>query len=498
MNLYDDTIAAISTPTGEGGIGIVRISGKKAIEIGERIFVSPKEKNISSMPSFTMRYGYIKTPRRHKGEPAQGERDIADEVILSLMREPYTYTREDIVEINCHGGAIPLRKILNIVLNEGARLAEPGEFTMRAFINGRIDLTRAEAVIDVIKAKTDESFRLAAVQMSGGLSQRIEALKEEIINICAHVEACIDFPEEEIEPSTQSELTSRTEALVKRLQSLSNTYERGRLFREGLSVAIVGRPNAGKSSLLNALLEKERAIVTNIPGTTRDTIEEYLDIKGFPVKIIDTAGIGEVRDLAEKEGVRRSLQAIEGADIILALFDGSLPLTGNDIEVIQKTSDRKTIYVINKSDAGIVIKETELLGILGESLQVRQDEAKSDNPVNGAEDCKPEYSNYVTILNISAKTGEGLEKLKESLVEHVESGNEAREGIIITRARHKTSIDGAANALKRALELFESDRPLEIVSIELREALERLGEIAGAVTTDEILGRIFNEFCIGK
>ncbi|MCG2814089.1 MAG: tRNA uridine-5-carboxymethylaminomethyl(34) synthesis GTPase MnmE, partial [Thermodesulfovibrionales bacterium] len=337
----DDTIAAISTPPGEGGIGIVRLTGKDAIKIADRLFHSSKGKTLFDSASHRIIHGFIK-------DSSTGE--TVDEVLVSVMRSPNTYTREDIVEINCHGGMSPLREALELAVKHGARLAEPGEFTKRAFLNGRIDLSEAEAVLDLIRAKTDESRRIALEQLRGRLSEKILNLREQLTKICVFIEACIDFPEEEIELASRKEIVESAETILKELASLLKSYDEGRFFREGLAAAIVGRPNVGKSSLLNALLQKDRAIVTDTPGTTRDTIEEYLNINGLPLRIIDTAGIRESHDMAEKEGVRRSIRAMEVADLVMAVIDGSEPLKDEDIEVLGKTKGKNTIIVINKSD----------------------------------------------------------------------------------------------------------------------------------------------------
>jgi tRNA modification GTPase len=310
----DDTIAAISTPLGEGGIGIVRLSGKDSLQTAEKIFSSPKNKSLNDSKSHRVVYGYIKDPSTGKE---------IDEVLVTIMRSPCSYTKEDVVEINCHGGMIPLRKTLELVLKEGARLAEPGEFTKRAFINGRIDLSQAEAVLDLIRSKTDESRRIAIEQLQGGLSEKITALRDRLTEVCAHVEAYIDFPEDEIETASTKAVLESMKDIGRELHALLKTYDEARFFREGLSTAIVGSPNVGKSSLLNALLKKDRAIVTEYPGTTRDIIEEYLNINGLPLRIMDTAGIRDVQDIAEKEGVKRSLLSIENADIVIAMFDCS-------------------------------------------------------------------------------------------------------------------------------------------------------------------------------
>ena len=464
----DDTIAAISTPLGEGGIGIVRLSGKDAFKIADRLFHSPKGKKISDTPSHRIIYGFVKDPSTN---------DTVDEVLVSVMRSPNTYTREDIVEINCHGGMLPLRKVLELVIREGARLADPGEFTKRAFLNGRLDLSEAEAVIDLIRAKTDEAGRIALEQLKGRLSVKILKLREALTQICTFVEAYIDFPEEEIEISSKKEMMESAGSILAELESLLKTYEEGRFFREGLGAAIVGRPNVGKSSLLNALLQKDRAIVTNMPGTTRDIIEEYLNINGLPLRIIDTAGIRESHDMAEREGVKRSLKAIEDADLVIAVVDGSEPLKNEDFEVLGKIKGKNAIIAINKSDL-ISPKERES---------------------RRAEVASALFSYASQIISISALKEDGLEELKDTIFSScVKNWKEQKEGIIITNLRHKIAIQAAYDSLGNALKSMETNQPVEITAIDLREALDRIGEIVGAVTTDDILNRIFSDFCIGK
>ncbi|MDA8169070.1 MAG: tRNA uridine-5-carboxymethylaminomethyl(34) synthesis GTPase MnmE [Nitrospiraceae bacterium] len=460
----NDTIAAISTPPGEGGIAIVRLSGPKALYIADGIFSSSvkdgkKRKRPSAAKSHRMLYGFI-------ADPATGEQ--VDEVLLSVMRAPNTYTREDMIEINCHGGGIPARKTLELVLNGGARLAEPGEFTKRAFLNGRIDLSQAEAVLELIQAKSAQAEKLALEQLSGGLSGKINAVRDGLADICAHMEAYLDFPEEGIEEKTEGQLKAGIEQARENLLALSRTYEEGRLIREGLKTAIAGRANVGKSSLLNALLGQERAIVTPLPGTTRDVISEYINIGGFALRIMDTAGIRRTEDIAEMEGVRRSRQAIEGADLVICVLDGSARLTDEDREVLEAAEGKKRIVAVNKADLPRAWRPGE------------------------SGDC----------ISVSAKTGAGLEALKErireSFTSRAKDPAEAAPGAIITSLRHKTALERAAQALERGGGALSDGMPLEVVSIELRDALDALGEITGMVTTEDILRKIFDEFCIGK
>ncbi len=468
--MLDDTIAAISTPLGEGGIGIVRLSGKDTLPIAEKLFSSPKGKRLQESESHTLTYGFIKNPSAGT---------TIDEVLVSVMKAPNSYTKEDVVEINCHGGTLAVRKVLELVLQHGARLAEPGEFTKRAFLNGRIDLSQAEAVMDLITAKTGEAAKIALEQLSGGLSEKITGLRDRMTSVCAHVEAYIDFPEEEIAPASLDRILGEIQDIRDGLVELSKSFEEGRFFREGLKVAIVGRPNVGKSSLLNALLNRDRAIVTETAGTTRDVIEEYLNIQGLPVRIMDTAGIREAHEMAEKEGVVRSLRAMDDADVVIAVLDGSVPMNAEDKAVLEKVTDKKAIVAINKSDlpAAQPYLETALRAYAGDAA------------------------------NISAKTGSGLDSLKDKVLRLAmtrtgkpQPGSPFDEspGVIVTNIRHKMAIDSAVDALNRGAGALSTKMPLEIVAVEMRDALDRLGEIVGSVTTEDILNRIFSEFCIGK
>ncbi len=459
MNSPDDTIAAISTPTGEGGIGIVRLSGRDAVRIADRIFSSPKSRKLEGSRSHTVNYGFLV-------DPAGGRR--IDEVLATVMRAPKTYTMEDVVEFNCHGGMLPLREALHLLLREGARLAEPGEFTKRAFLNGRIDLSQAEAVIDLIKAKTDRAERLALQQLEGGLSRRITGLRDRITDTCVHVEACIDFPEDEPELTIKDEIIGSMRAIGTELKELSKGYDEGRFFREGVSAAIIGKPNVGKSSLLNALLEKDRAIVTDMPGTTRDVVEDLLNINGLPLRIMDTAGIRDACNLAEMEGVKRSLKALEGADIVIAVVDAGSPLDEADRELLDKVRHKRAVVLANKCD------------------------------IEAADFSLPDMG--INCIRASALTGEGLDALKNRIYSLcISSGaSQDTEDLMITNERHKQSLDRALASLRDAGESLERSDPLEVTAISLREALDALGAIVGLITTEDILNRIFSEFCIGK
>lgn len=454
-----DTIAAISTPLGEGGIGIIRVSGTGAINIVSKIFFSSKGINLMEVKTHTIHYGFIVDPETD---------DKVDEVLVSVMRAPNTYTREDVVEINCHGGYITLKRILDIVISKGARIAEPGEFTKRAFLRGRIDLSQAESVIDLIRAKTEEAQKIALEHLSGKLSFKINSLRDSLTRVCAHVEAYIDFPEEDIDGLTEKEFEKEIIRIIEETEKLIEGYEEGKIYREGLKVAIVGKPNVGKSSLLNALSMKDRAIVTEIPGTTRDIIEEYINIKGLPLKIIDTAGIRESHDLVESEGIRRTLKAVEEAELVLLLLDISREVDSLDGEIIDRIGNKKMIVVLNKKD------------IKSEFFKI------------------PEQIKDKPKVEISALTGEGIEELKEVIFNTAISGKYIKEGLVVTKLRHKVALENAYRALKNSLESFKGGEPLEITAMFLREGLSYLGQIVGVVTNDEILNLIFSEFCIGK
>jgi tRNA modification GTPase len=451
----NDTIAAISTPLGHSGIGIVRVSGKDAIKIVEKIFVSPKKKPLSQIPSHRIIYGHI----------INSKKEIIDEVLVSVMRAPYTYTREDVVEINCHGGPVPLRRTLELVLETGARLAEPGEFTRRAFINGRIDLTQAEAVLDVINSLTEQSQRAAIEQLGGGLSRRIKEIRERLIDLTAFVEAHIDFPEEDIEPPSLEDMRKKASDIQHSLKSLIESFQYGAILREGLKTAIIGRPNVGKSSLLNALLEQDRAIVTEVPGTTRDVIEEYLNIQGIPVRIMDTAGIREVKSIAEKEGVKRSLKAMREADLVLIILDGNRNLHNTDRELIEKSNPDNTILVINKID-------------LPQKIRL-------------------EKTGY-HIVRISALKKTGLDELKDKIVELTLKGKSLNGMGIVTNIRHVRALKKAHASIQSFIKGINNKVYPEFLSIELRDALDAVGEILGTTTPEDILNKIFSEFCIGK
>ena len=460
MHSIEDTIAAISTPVGQGGIGIVRLTGPRAASIADSVFRSPSRKRLLSAPSRRSIYGQIYDPADNR---------IVDEVLAVVMRAPNSYTREDVVEISSHGGLVSVRNILEIVVRQGARPADPGEFTKRAFLNGRLSLDQAEAVLDIISARTSESMRIAGEQLRGDLTRKLADIRSWLIDISAYVEAYLDFPEDEIEHAPKETIRKRLTETVAEINRLSSTFDEARFFREGLAVAIVGRPNVGKSSLLNTMLQKDRAIVTDLPGTTRDLIEDFLNINGLPVRITDTAGIRNSKEVIEQEGIRRSVQAINHADFIVAMFDGSEPLCQEDLDLLQVIRGKNAVAIISKADLPRAIT---LDRIAAEGMP---------------------------LLRLSTVTGEGVEELKQSIfASHLCGWKEEREGVVVTNIRHKTALDSAAGSLEKAALLLAQREPLELFSIEMRSALDMIGEITGTITTDDILDRIFSSFCIGK
>ena len=477
----NDTIVAISTPVGEGGIGIVRLSGPKALSIADRIFVSKNGAKPSQFKSFTTHYGYIKqftvhrSPFTDKKVADNGQRTtdngIIDEVILTVMRAPKTYTKEDIVEVNCHSGIVPLRKTLDLTLMLGARLAEPGEFTKRAFLNGRIDLTQAEAVLDIVKAKTEASLRAALFQLEGRLSQKIRRIRDDILQILAHIEVSLDFPEEDIEILTRDDLLNRANEIVTELRQLLDTASKGIVLREGVSAVICGRRNVGKSSLLNALLKQERAIVSPVAGTTRDSIEERVDIEGIPLRLIDTAGIIETGDLVEKEGVVRSYNYIGCADLILLVLDNSEPLLDQDKAIIEEIRNKAAIIVINKIDLPREIDPAQVKKALADKR----------------------------IVYTSATEETGLHSLEKAIAEMFWQGKvTSSDGALITNVRHKDTLRRVLESMERSIQLIKKNYSPEFIAPDMRKAKDSLGEIVGGALTEDLLEKIFSEFCIGK
>ncbi len=450
---FQDTIAAISTPLGEGGIGIVRISGPRALEIADKLFKGKAKPSLS--PTYTVHYGHIV----HQGE-------TLDEVIITVMRQPKSYTREDVVEINCHGGIVPLRKVLEAVLNSGARMAKPGEFTLRAFLNGRIDLAQAEAVLDIIRAKSELSLKIASSQLAGNLSRSIRGIEENLLHLIASLEASLDFPEEEIEIVSQPEILNGIKDIRAAIASLLKKESTGRVIREGALVSIVGKPNVGKSTLLNQLLGKERAIVTEVPGTTRDALEEWISLEGVPFRLVDTAGIREVKETVEKEGVKRSEEYLESADIVLLVLDISRPLNEEDKRILEKSKDKNRLLVINKID-----------------LQRKWDPSI----------LPPEK------VEISALQGKGIEELQKKMRGKILQGEILQsEGILVTNLRHIELLKNALSQIEKAEEAANSGLSGEFISRDLQKALSSLKSILGEEVGEEVLDNIFSRFCIGK
>lgn len=454
--LKEDTIAAVATGLGGAGIGIIRISGKSAIDIGNALFVNPKGKTLEGADSHQLLYGRVRDPAK--------EKDI-DEVLISKMKAPHSYTAEDVVEINCHGGIVPLRKILGLVIKGGARLAEPGEFTKRAFLNGRLDLTQAESVIDIINAKTEKSLEYSVAQLEGRLSQKLEELDLALVGILAHMEVNIDYPEYDIEEISYEFVNNEILKLMQLINKLLLVAETGKIYREGITTAILGEPNVGKSSLLNTLLMEEKAIVTEIPGTTRDTIEEYINIQGIPFKIIDTAGIRETDNLVEKIGVERSRKLLNQTNLVIFMRDICKELSSEEIELLELLKKRKTIYIANKTDA-----------LESEGLKIP-----------------------APWIPMSLLKEQGLEVLKNKMVEMVYDGTVNQEAdYLITNTRHIQLLEKTKDSLENAITTMNIHMPIEVVSIDIMDALESLRGITGKAVGIDIINQIFKNFCIGK
>ena len=452
-----DTIAAISTPRGEGGIGIIRISGDKSFEILERIF-NTKNPN-RDLGFYKFNYGFI----HDNGK-------IIDEVMAVRMKAPKTYTCEDVVEINCHGGHLISEKVLELVLKNGARHAEQGEFTKRAFMNGRIDLSQAEAVMDIIQGKTEKSISLSLEQLRGDLRDKIGSFKKALLDVTAHVNVVLDYPEEGIDDPLPSNLRENLENVYAEADRLISSYDKGKKIKEGIKTVIAGKPNVGKSTLLNSLLKEERAIVTHIPGTTRDVIEEIINIKGIPLVLTDTAGIRKTEDIVENIGVEKSKKFIENADLVLLVLDASRELESEDREVIQEiqNNNKKTIVLLNKIDL---------------ERKIELDEFGLEN-----------------ILEISAKDNIGIEDMEERIYSYIveENVEDSSEKLIITNIRHKTALEKTKDAIKNIFETIDAGMPMDLISVDLKEALDSLSEITGEISSEDILDHVFGNFCVGK
>jgi len=460
--VIEDTITAIATPIGTGGIGIIRLSGSNSLAIADKMFNSWNEVKVHEIPSFNLRLGYVIDP---------GDGEVFDEVLLSVMRAPKSFTGEDVVEINCHGGPIVMEKILRLTLELGARMAEAGEFTKRAFLNGRIDLAQAEAVIDVIEAKTDLALGVAVNQLHGNISERIGYLQKRLVSVLAQMEASIDFPEDvgEIDCSETRRILLNIKETI---HSMIAEGQRGKILREGLTTVIIGKPNVGKSSLLNALVKENRAIVTEFPGTTRDAIEEVINLDGLPLRIVDTAGIRETGDVVEKIGVDRAKKLLAEADLVLFVVDAATMLTEDDKLIARELNKDNTIVLLNKHD----LKNIEMTErFINETL--------------------PEFQS----LKISAKEKWGLDKLPILIRDKVFGNNiVAKDRNIVTRSRHLSALNKAVNYLNEAINGLENGNMVDLLTIDIRGAWDSLGEITGETIAEDVLNTIFKEFCIGK
>lgn len=457
-----DTIAAISTAIGESGIGIVRMSGKDSLNIANKLFKGKKVNRLMDAESRKLTYGYIVDPEKD---------EKIDEVLITFMKGPHTYTREDMVEIYCHGGIISVRRILELTLKNGARLADPGEFTKRAFLNGRLDLSQAEAVIDMINAKTDKSFKVSLNQLEGSLSIKIGEIRDILLDMIAHIEVSIDFPDEDIEEITYGDLEKNAKLVEKKIDVLLRTADRGRILRDGLNTVILGKPNVGKSSLLNAILKENRAIVTDIPGTTRDIIEEYVNIDGIPLKVVDTAGIRDTEDLVEKIGVDRAKDMVDRADLIIAVFDVSKALTEEDQDIINIIKNKKAIVLLNKSDLPSKYDEDYIRSLLPDKQ----------------------------IITTSITEGIGVEELIDAIKDMFYTGEvDVESQIIVSNMRHKDQLIKAKKNIEDGLSGIRTNMPLDCIEVDIRNCWDSLGEISGDTVGEDILDKIFSEFCIGK
>lgn len=456
----DDTIAAIATAPGEGGIGIVRISGEKSLEVAQSIFKSKSGKTIKDYNTRTLIYGKI----------VDGEK-VIDEVLVAYMKGPNSYTAEDVIEINCHGGFISVKKILELILSKGVRIADAGEFTKRAFLNGRIDLSQAEAIIDVIKSKTDMAHEVAQNQLEGSLAKKIKDLRMNVTEVLAHLEVSIDFAEEDVEEITYQTLEEKAHELRNEIKKLYDTAESGKILRDGLKTVIVGKPNVGKSSLLNSILGENRAIVTDIAGTTRDVIEEFVNIKGIPLKIVDTAGIRETEDIVEKIGVEKSRESFSTADLVIMVLDASRKLSEEDMEILESIKNKKTIVLLNKVDL---------------EAQIELEKIK-------------EFVSSDDIIEISALKNQGIEKLQDKIESMVYQGSvKNSSNLMITNSRHKDALFKAYESINDAISAIEQRMPYDFIEVDFKNIWDYLGYINGDTVREDLLDTIFANFCIGK
>ncbi|GAB3068467.1 tRNA uridine-5-carboxymethylaminomethyl(34) synthesis GTPase MnmE [Salinicoccus sesuvii] len=456
-----ETISSISTPVGEGAIAIVRLSGVDAVEIADRLYQGAKP--LSSVDSHTINYGHIMDPETQES---------VEEVMVAIMRAPRTYTREDIVEINCHGGVHTVNRVLQLTLKHGARMAEPGEFTKRAFLNGRIDLSQAEGVMDFIRSKTTEASKVANQQMQGRLKSYVEDLRQSILNILAQVEVNIDYPEyDDVEEATTEFLQEESQKVKNEIQKLLKSSTQGRILREGLSTVIIGKPNVGKSSLLNYLIQDNKAIVTDVAGTTRDILEEYVNVNGIPLKLIDTAGIRDTDDIVEKIGVERSRQALKEAELILYVLNNNETLTNEDVEILDSMSDQKVINIVNKLDL-----ETKL----------------------DVEDLKSRYPE-MPIVKTSIINSTGVDELEDRIAALFFEGEiQSVDSTYVSNNRHIHLLEQAASAISDAIESAEMDVPVDIIQIDLVKTWELLGEVIGEDVSEQLIDQLFSQFCLGK
>lgn len=458
----EDTIAAIATAYGEGGIGIIRLSGADSKRILDKIFRARNDEYSKSIVNKRLYYGHIV-------DPENGQ--IVDEVLAVFMKAPATYTAEDVVEIHCHGSIVALRKTLALALKNGARLAEKGEFTKRAFLNGRLDLSQAEAVIDIVRAKTDKTFDVALSQMEGALSEKVKEIRQVLMDLLVEITVNLDYPDEDIEIMTYQTLINRTSQIGDMIDRLRSTAGTGRIIREGLNVAIIGKPNVGKSSLLNALLREARAIVTEIPGTTRDTIEEVVSIRDIPVKLTDTAGIRETEDRIERIGIEKSKESFNRADLIVFMIDGSGPLSKEDRKIMSKIGSRKTVVMINKTDLGLRAEEEEIRITLP----------------------------HARIIRAAIRQNIGIEELENEIEALVYSGQvKQEESVLVTNVRHMELLDKAKDAIADARDMAEKSEALDFIEVDVRRCWELLGEIIGEAVTEDIIDQVFERFCLGK
>lgn len=456
-----ETIVAISTAMGNGGIGIIRMSGKESFKILEKIF-KPKNNKLDDIKGYSMKFGYI----------IDSETDeVIDEVLVSFFKSPKSYTTEDMCEINSHGGMIVQKLILEQCLKNGANLAEPGEFTKRAFLNGRIDLSQAESVIDLINSKTEKEAKASITQLEGRLSKRIEEIRRDLLDIMSDIEATIDYPEYDIEEVTNNRAINELGSILEKLKALEKSFETGKILKEGIKTIIIGKPNAGKSSLLNLVLDEERAIVSDIAGTTRDTIEEYINLKGIPLKLIDTAGIRDTSDKIEEIGVNKSIDLINKADLIISIFDNSKELEKEDYKILELIKNKNSIIVLNKNDLGkhVLDDKEEILNL------------------------------KIPIIKMSAKLGDGIQELYDAINDMFNMGDiELDNSMVITNARHKNQIKKAEYNIKQSIDTIMQNLPIDIIGIYIKEALNDLGTVTGQNVSEDIINEIFSKFCLGK